>query len=86
MEISAAGSATSMMQQMPVQVRQERPATTERPPENTVTQSPQPQRPPPPPQEARSAENPERPQRPEPPKPVVNAQGQKTGTIINTTA
>lgn len=31
-------------------------------------------------------ERPERAERPETPKPVVNAQGQKTGTIINTTA
>jgi hypothetical protein len=29
---------------------------------------------------------PEQVERPEPPKPVTNAQGQKTGTIINTTA
>lgn len=31
-------------------------------------------------------QRPEGAERPEPPKPVVNAQGQKTGTIINTTA
>lgn len=33
----------------------------------------------------RSSES-QRPERDAPPKPVVNAQGQKTGTIINTTA
>lgn len=86
MEISAAGSVAGMMQQMPVQARQEPTATTGRPSEDAVAQSPEPQRLSPPPQEARSAENPERAQRPEQPKPVVNAQGQKTGTIINTTA
>lgn len=84
MEISAVSSANSTMQQMPVQARQELPQPSERPRENSVSES-QPQKPPQPP-EARSAENPERPQRPEQPKPVVNAQGQKTGTIISTTA
>jgi hypothetical protein len=83
MEIGAVSSSASTMQQMPVQARQEVPQPSERPRENSVAES-QPQKPPPP--EARSAENPERPQRPEQPKPVVNAQGQKTGTIISTTA
>lgn len=86
MEINAVGSPATTFQQQPVQARQEPPQPTERPPENNATQTRETQRPPPPPQEARSAENPERPARPEPPKPVINAQGQKTGTIINTTA
>lgn len=86
MEINAVNSATSAMQQSPVQARQGVSQPSERPSESNVAQSRESQRPPPPPPEARSADNPERPQRPEQPKPVVNAQGQKTGTIISTTA
>lgn len=37
-------------------------------------------------QRAAQPERVEPPKQPEPPKPVVNAQGQKTGTIINTSA
>jgi len=37
-------------------------------------------------QRAAEPERAEPPRLPEPPKPVVNAQGQKTGTIINTSA
>jgi len=37
-------------------------------------------------QRAERSEQAERPERSEQPRPVVNAQGQKTGTIINTTA
>lgn len=36
--------------------------------------------------QAESSSRSERPENQSPPKPVVNAQGQKTGTIINTTA
>ncbi|MEW6164886.1 MAG: hypothetical protein AB1642_07470 [Pseudomonadota bacterium] len=90
MAINAIGSASSaVQQQLPVQARQEPPRQpepasqpTEQPRETNVIESREAQKPPPPP-ETRQAENSER---PEPPKPVVNAQGQKTGTIINTTA
>jgi hypothetical protein len=37
-------------------------------------------------QRAAQPERVEPPKQPDPPKPVVNAQGQKTGTIINTSA
>lgn len=37
-------------------------------------------------QRAAQSERVEPPKQPDPPKPVVNAQGQKTGTIINTSA
>jgi hypothetical protein len=89
MEISAAISPAASFQQQPVQRQQEPLQPAERPRENTETPTPARTRetqPPPPPPEARSAENPERAARPEAPKPVINAQGQKTGTIINTTA
>ena len=38
------------------------------------------------PEPVQRTQQPEQVERPEPPKPVTNAQGQKTGTIINTTA
>lgn len=83
MEISSVGSSASVTQQFTAikQAQEEQPAV--RPQENVETQARRSQSPP---ASAERSASPEMAERQEAPKPVVNAQGQKTGTIINTTA
>jgi len=45
-----------------------------------------PKLPPPPPPEVRNQATAQEARRPDPPQPVINERGQKTGTIVNTTA
>lgn len=45
-----------------------------------------PEAPPPPPPEVRTEATAQEARRPDPPQPVINERGQKTGTIVNTTA
>lgn len=75
MAVDSVTAAATGIQQQYVPARQ--PQDAERPRGNDEAARP------------REVKAPERPQQPAPaeqPKPVVNAQGQKTGTIINTTA
>lgn len=79
MEVSSVGSSSAAFQQQ---------VTSRKQPEESDLQATQPKEVESP-QRTRQAESrtrPERSEQPEQPKPVVNAQGQKTGTIINTTA
>ncbi len=86
MEIGAMTSASFATQQTQsvIQARSES-LPSERPREPAASPSRETQAPPPP-REERNVEGAQQAQRPEPPKPVVNERGQKTGTIINTTA
>ncbi len=100
MAIDSVGSAAGMVQQQlaarQVQAQaqsqpQASPPQLERPrgEDNApVARESQPVQAPATPQQApvQQAQRSEPPEPPEPPKPVVNAQGQKTGTIINTSA
>lgn len=87
MEINSVGLTNGAVQQQLETPRQPRQEIAERPRENTdasrssEAQTAASQQAP-----VRRAERPVQAERPEQPKPVVNAQGQKTGTIINTTA
>lgn len=84
MAINAVASSASALQQQVASERQPEVQSSERASQATSkraegaseAENVRPERP----------ERPERAERPEAPKPVVNAQGQKTGTIINTTA
>jgi hypothetical protein len=80
METSSVSAATSVVQQ---QLAPSQPQEAPRPRESqqpTQVQAASNQNPP------QRAERPEQAQQPQAPQPVVNAQGQKTGSIINTTA
>jgi hypothetical protein len=85
MAITSVSAATSGLPQQQVASRQPQESQEARP-------APAAARPPEQPQRAERSEPAERPERNEEarsveaPKPVVNAQGQKTGSIINTTA
>lgn len=91
MAIDSVGSAASAVQQQ-VPARQVQPQASPPPPERSreeggevVSRESQPTTVQAAPQQA-SVQQAERPEQPEQLKPVVNAQGQKTGTIINTSA
>lgn len=90
MAINAVGSPVTALQQQVVAERQPEARAAEQPQQSTDTAARAREA-----NEARNVERtesaqrqerPEQAERPEPPRPVVNAQGQKTGTIINTTA
>lgn len=85
MAINSVSSATSAVQQQkPVMAKEPQQPPVERPREKSeamAASAPQP-----PAQQSAPPQRAERPERAEQPKPVVNAQGQKTGTIISTTA
>jgi len=88
MEIGAIPPASFATQQSQSVIRaRSEPLPSERPRDPASSPSRETQAPPPPPpREGRNAEGAQQAQRPEPPKPVVNERGQKTGTIIDTTA
>lgn len=92
MAINAVGSPVTALQQQVAAERQPEARAPEQPRQNTDTAARAREA-----NEARDVERaqsqsaqrqsrPEQAERPEPPRPVVNAQGQKTGTIISTTA
>jgi len=90
MAVNSVGSTNSAVQQQLLAAKQSQPELAERPSEShdaaraseaqaTTNQQAQVVR-------AERSDPTERPERTEQPKPVVNAQGQKIGNIINTTA
>lgn len=83
MEISSVGSSASVTQQFAAVKQSQEGQPAARPQENAEAQARQSQSSP---AFAERSAPPEGAERQEAPKPVVNAQGQKTGTIINTTA
>ncbi len=85
--VSSASSAVQQQQQLQIATNQAQYRTAEGPrAEGDASRAPGVQAAPRQPQPAQQTQQPEQVERPEPPKPVTNAQGQKTGTIINTTA
>lgn len=85
MAVNSVSAPSSALQQQAAAERQAQFQAAERPQRQEASRGSEA----PPPenrQRTREAERPEQAQRPEPPRPVVNAQGQKTGTIINTSA
>lgn len=89
MAINVVSSASSAVQQQQLQAvaNQAQYRTAEGPrAEGDANRAPEAQAAPMQPQPVQQTKQPEQVERPEPPKPVTNAQGQKTGTIINTTA
>lgn len=80
MEMSSVNAATSGVQQQSVPSQPQEAQRSREKQEPMQVQAPSNQNPP------QRAERSEQAQKPQAPQPVVNAQGQKTGSIINTTA
>lgn len=86
MEIGSVASFTVSQTPQQAPARQELPAEQRARESGNVARGSAPPPPPPARNETARGENAQQAQRPEAPKPVVNERGQKTGTIVNTTA
>lgn len=92
MAVSSVGASSGAVQQQQLQFSAARVSQQQQAPQpressdSEYAARAQETQPAPRPAEQTRSQTAERVERQEPPKPVVNAQGQKTGTIINTTA